>query len=305
MLSIIIVTWNTAQITLKCIKTIHQHLKNKIKYEIIIVDNNSSDNTKTIIANYKQNPRPVIATSQPPQRVIARNQPPQHVIARNEETKQSRWNLKYIKNSDNFGFAKANNIGVKQAVGDYFLFLNSDMELIDDSLIKMLDFFKKDETIGIIGPQFLNIDKTPQASVFPPQTILNAFKEFWLGQKNAYSKYNPPTNKISQVFAISGGALLIRKNLFKKIGGWNEKYHFYFEDLDMSRAINKLGHKVIFYPFCKVIHRHGASGKTLADPQNQWRRLINGSIKYHGHITNYLIYLIIKSSQVCQKYLKK
>ena len=169
----------------------------------------------------------------------------------------------------------------------------------------MLDFFKKDETIGIIGPQFLNIDKTPQASVFPPQTILNAFKEFWLGQKNAYSKYNPPKEKISQVFAISGGALLIRKNLFKKIGGWNEKYHFYFEDLDMSRAINKLGHKVIFYPFCKVIHRHGASGKTLADPQNQWRRLINGSIKYHGHITNYLIYLIIKSSQVCQKYLKK
>lgn len=274
-LSIIIVTWNTAQITLRCIQTIHKYLKDKIKYEIIIVDNNSSDNTQLIIKNYKN------------------------------LLKIKNFKLKIISNSDNFGFSKANNIGVKQAVGDYFLFLNSDMELIDDSLIKMLDFFKKDETIGIIGPQFLNIDKTPQASVFPPQTILNAFKEFWLGQKNAYSKYNPPKEKISQVFAISGGALLIRKNLFKKIGGWNEKYHFYFEDLDMSRAINKLGHKVIFYPFCKVIHRHGASGKTLADPQNQWRRLINGSIKYHGHITNYLIYLIIKSSQVCQKYLKK
>jgi len=213
--------------------------------------------------------------------------------------------IKYIKNSANFGFAKANNIGVKQSKGDYLLFLNSDMELIDDSLIKMLNFFKKDETIGIIGPQFLNIDKTPQASVFPPQTILNAFKEFWLGQKNAYSKYNPPTDKISQVYAISGGALLIRKTLFNKIGAWNEKYHFYFEDLDMSRTINKLGYKVIFYPFCKVIHRHGASGKKLADPQNQWRRLINGSIKYHGYFKNYILYLIIKSSQVCQKYLNK
>jgi len=285
MLSIIIVTWNTAQITLKCLKTINKYLKDTIDYEIIVVDNNSSDNTKTVIANYHQYPH--------------------RVIARNEETKQSRWNLKYIKNPDNFGFAKANNIGVKQAVGDYLLFLNSDMELIDDSLIKMLDYFKKDETIGIIGPQFLNIDKTPQASIFPPQTILNAFKEFWLGQKNAYSKHNPPTNKISQVFAISGGALLIRQKLFKKIGGWNEKYHFYFEDLDMSRAINKLGYKVFFYPFCKVIHRHGASGKALADPQNQWRRLINGSIKYHGCFKNYILYLIIKSSQVCQKYLKK
>jgi GT2 family glycosyltransferase len=265
-LSIIIVTWNTASITLKCVQTIHKYLNGLIPYEIIIVDNNSSDNTQDVLKKEK---------------------------------------IKYIKNSANFGFAKANNIGVKQSKGDYLLFLNSDMELIDDSLIKMLNFFKKDETIGIIGPQFLNIDKTPQASVFPPQTILNAFKEFWLGQKNAYSKYNPPTDKISQVYAISGGALLIRKTLFNKIGAWNEKYHFYFEDLDMSRTINKLGYKVIFYPFCKVIHRHGASGKKLADPQNQWRRLINGSIKYHGYFKNYILYLIIKSSQVCQKYLNK
>jgi GT2 family glycosyltransferase len=93
--------------------------------------------------------------------------------------------------------------------------------------------------------------------------------------------------------------------MFKKIGGWNEKYHFYFEDLDMSRAINQLGYKVIFYPFCQVIHRHGASGKKIANPANQWRRLINGSIKYHGPFKNYLLYLIIKSSQLWQKILKK
>lgn len=260
-LSIIIVTWNTASITAKCIETIQKYLK-KINYEIIVVDNGSSDNTISLLKKNKD--------------------------------------IKLIENKQNLGFSKANNIGFKEATGDYLLFLNSDMELIDSSLIEMFNYISKDKSIGAIGPQFLNVDMTPQSSVFPPQTATNAFKEFFLNKKS-YSKYLPSLDKISEVYSISGGALMIKKDFFEKIGKWNEKYFFYFEDLDLCRTIHKFHKKIIFYPFCKVIHRHGASGTKLANETNQWRRLIPSSIKFHGIIKHYLINFIIWSGQKWQK----
>lgn len=255
-LSIIIVTWNTAKITQKCVQTINKFLKNP---EIIIVDNGSKDNTVELLSKEK--------------------------------------NVKIIKNNSNLGFSKANNIGLKHASNEYLLFMNSDMELIDNSIDNLLEYFKNKDNIGIIGPKFLNPDLTPQASVFPRQTILNAFREFWLNQKNTYSKYTPNTKNPIKVWAISGGCILTRKTFFESIGGWNEKYFFYFEDMDLCRKINKIGKDVIFYPQCQIIHRHGASGTKLADPQNQWRRLIPSSKKYHGLLMHYLINAIIWSGQ--------
>ena len=262
-ISIIIVTWNTSAITQKCVATIQKHLPENF-YEIIIVDNGSQDDTVSKLKKY---------------------------------------NIKIIENKMNLGFAKANNIGVKHAEGDYLLFLNSDMELIDDSLVQMFSFLKDNENIGAIGPMFLNTDLTPQASVFPPQNLVNAFKEFWL-KVPAYSKYIPASEKPSKVYSISGGAFLITKKLFKQINGWNEKYFFYFEDLDLCRQINSHSKDVYFYPRCKVIHHHGASGKNLSDTSNQWRRLIPGSIKYHGLIKHYLINFVIWSGQKWHQLLK-
>jgi GT2 family glycosyltransferase len=255
-LSIVIVTWNTAKITQKCVQTINKFLKDP---EIIIVDNGSQDNTIDLLSKEK--------------------------------------NVKIIKNNSNLGFSKANNIGLKHVSNEDLLFMNSDMELIDNSINSLLEYFKNNDNIGIIGPKFLNPDLTPQASVFPRQTALNAFKEFWLNQKNTYSKYIPSIKDPIKVWAISGGCILTRKSFFESIGGWNEKYFFYFEDMDLCRKINKIGKDVIFYPQCQIIHRHGASGTKLADPQNQWRRLIPGSKKYHGLLMHYLINAIIWSGQ--------
>jgi len=259
-LSIIIPTWNTAKITLKCVQTIKKHLSN-IKPQIIVVDNASTDNTVDLF---------------------------------------KKENVTLIRNSKNFGYAKACNIGSKKATGDYLLFLNSDMEFFDNSLENMLEYFPKNPQIGLIGPQFLNPDKTIQASVFPPQTLINAIKEFWF-KKPVYSKYSPKTKKPLSVWAISGGAVLINKDLFHQIGHWNEKYFMYFEDLDLCRKIHQQGKLVFYYPQAKLIHRHGASGHKLVNSQNQWRRLIPSSKIYHGWINHYLLFLITRLSQKLSK----
>lgn len=208
--------------------------------------------------------------------------------------------VKLIPNSRNIGFSAACNLGAQKAVGDYLLFLNSDMELVDKSFLKMLKFLQNHPKVGAIGPKFLYPDHSPQASVFPPQTIKNAFKQFWLNQK-CFSKYTPKNKNPTPVWAISGGALLIKKSLFQKISGWNEKYFIYFEDLDLCRSLRRLGKKIYYYPATQVIHRHGLSGKKLAVPQNQWRRLIPSSQKYHGWLKHTFLNLIIKFGQKFQK----
>lgn len=260
-LSIIIVTWNTADITLKCIQTIKKHLHN-FNFEIIVADNGSIDDTVSKL--------------------------------------KSEGGVKIIENKANLGFGKGNNIAAASAKGEYLLFLNSDMELIDNKLIDMFTYINLHPKIGLIGPKFLNIDGSDQGSVFPNQSLINAFKEFWCGQKT-YSKYVPKTNEPVEVWSVSGGAVMVNRQLFEQAGAWDKRYFMFYEDLELCRQIKKLGYKVYFYPRCRLIHRHGASGKSLADAANQWRRLIPSSKIYHGLFKYYLLYLITWSGQKWQK----
>lgn len=264
-LSIIIVTWNTADTTIKCIQSIKKYLLN-FNYEIIVVDNASTDDT---VVKLKKEGGVVV-----------------------------------VKNKSNLGFGVGNNIGAKIAKGEYILFLNSDMELLDNKLIHMINYLDSHSQIGLISPKFLNIDLTDQGSVFPDQSLFNAFREFWLGQKT-YSKYVPAGDEPIEVYSVSGGAVLIKLSLFKQIRGWDKRYFMYFEDLELCRQIKKLGYKIYYYPKCQIIHHHGVSGKSLFDSSNQWRRLIPGSKIYHGTIKHYLLFIITWSGQKWQKLFSK
>jgi len=75
----------------------------------------------------------------------------------------------------------------------------------------------------------------------------------------------------------------------------------YFEDLDFCRRVRKAGYKIYYLPTAEIIHEHGASGKTLVDPADQWKRLIPSSKIYHGWLKHYLISFILWSGQKCLK----
>ena len=100
-------------------------------------------------------------------------------------------NLKVIYNDGNYGYAKANNQGIKIAKGKYLLLLNNDTVVKKKSLGKLLKFADKKDDAGVVGPKLLNKDGSLQPSCFRFPTIVNAVKEYWLGEKGLFEKYAP------------------------------------------------------------------------------------------------------------------
>lgn len=200
--------------------------------------------------------------------------------------------VKLTVNKDNLGFSKAVNQGLRLAKGESVLLLNSDTYLPKDSLKKLLSFEKK---VGpaVIGTRLLNPDGSIQPSVFKLPTIKRAILEYWLGKKGYFSKYAPEGENPQEVEAVVGGVMLISREILDKVGMFDERYFMYFEDLDFCRRVRKAGFKIYYLPEVEIIHEHGASGKSLASAENQWKRLIPSSKIYHGKLKYYLISLII------------
>lgn len=259
--SIIIVNWNTKELLRKCLKSLSQNSNFKSQnYEVIVVDNGSSDGSREMVNNFK--------------------------------VPDSRFKIQLIENGQNLGFAKAVNRALRQAQGEVFLLLNSDTQVKPGSLEKLIEF----ESLvrpAVIGARMLNPDGTVQGSCFYLPTVKRAILDYWLRKKNYFSKYAPSGNKPVEVEAVSGGAMMISKAVVEKIGMFDERYFMYFEDLDYCRRARASGIKTYYLPSAGVVHAHGASGKNLVSSENQWRRLIPSSKVYNGVIRHYLINLII------------
>ncbi len=260
--SIIIVNYNTKELTLDCIDSILDE-GSDLKMEIIIVDNGSTDNSA-------------------------------HFLEKLERSAV----VKLIKNSENKGFAKANNQGIKIAKGEFILLLNSDTKVKKYAIEKLVEFAKMHPETGAVGARLLNTDGTIQDSAFRFPTIGRAIKQYWLGEKGHLEKYAPKS--IEPVDVLVMAAFLITPRALKEVGMLNEKYFIFFEDFDYCRALHKAGLKVYYMKDAEVIHYHGASGKKVADNDNQWRRLIPSSKIYHGLIKHYIFNFVLWSGQKMQ-----
>lgn len=259
-LSIIVVNYNTKKVLQNCVNSIRKYPP-KCKFEAIIVDNGSTDGSVEYLKSLKNK------------------------------------HFKAIFNTQNLGFSKANNIGIKKSKGKFKLLLNSDTLVTKHALDKLVNFAQENKNIGVIGAKLLNKDKTIQPSVFRLPTVARNIKQYWLGQGKVLDKYAPKTEKPTEVEAVVGAAMLITPKALKKAGLLNEKYFMFYEDLDYCRKVRKKGLKAIYHPNAKIIHLHGESGKSLNSKQNQWKRLIPSSKAYHGTITHYIIFFIQWTSQ--------
>ena len=225
-ISCIVLNYNTASMTQKVIETFKEASKN-IPYEVIMIDNASNE------------PAPF-----------------------SEDSSVCR-----IMNSENLGFAKAVNQGIKIAGGDYILLLNSDVFINTTTLESLISYFEVDSSIGIIGPLMVFPDGKFQPSA--------GYMPTWKGELYRFStlgKYLPGgtllyKNNLTEpelkepvpVEWVSGGCVLIKKEVIEKVGLFDENYFFCIEDFDYCYRAGRAGYKIIYLPTVSVIHHHGFS----------------------------------------------
>ena len=234
-ISVIIVNYNVKELLEQCINSVLTASKN-LSAEIIIVDNNSFDGSVEYIkSKFSSNPA-----------------------------------VKIIASPLNLGFAKANNLGAKEAKGDYLLILNPDTIMQEDTLEKCLEFYKQNENTGALTCKLIlpngKLDlacrrsfPTPSVAVYRMLGLSKLFPK-----SKTFGKYNLTyldENKTYEVDAIVGAFMLIKKDVYQKIKGFDEEYFMYGEDLDLCYRIKKSGRKIYYYPETSIIHYKGESTK--------------------------------------------
>ena len=218
-LSIIIVNWNTSELLVQCIESIYRG-KPRPTFEIIVVDNGSSDDSVSLLTKHFPN-------------------------------------IHLIKNGSNLGFAKANNQGLAVAKGRYFLLLNSDTIVLPNALDKMVQTAEDHADVGAIGPKLLNMDGTLQES-------WSGFPTFW---SELFGRLIHRRNPLTDVpFAyevdwIMGACLLVRSETIAEVGGLDEGYSFYSEEVDWCFRMKEQGWKILYLSNAEVYHIGGGSSE--------------------------------------------
>jgi hypothetical protein len=237
-LSIIIVSFNTKSLLVSCIKSVLKYTK-AIKFEIIVIDNGSKDGSAAAAKDLS---------------------------------------VRVIENNNNPGFATANNQGVKVSGGKYVLFLNSDTEIHDNVLGEMLAWMNLNSKAGVATCALKNTNGSMQATggYFP--TLLRVFS--WMTiqdiplvdsiikpfhpyhSKSIFFKGDKFYKNKKELDWVTGAYLLTRKDVLNRIGGWDESFFMYVEEVDLCYRIKKLGYKIWFLPKWSITHLGGASSKT-------------------------------------------
>ncbi|MBN2542826.1 glycosyltransferase family 2 protein [bacterium] len=224
LLSIVIVNYNTAALTLDCLGSIQENPPS-MPYEVIVVDNGSSDGSV-------------------------------------EAIKKGFDRVLLIENDDNLGFAVACNQGARKSMGKYILLLNSDTRIQPGALDKMLDFLEGDKSVGLAGGKMINLQGNPLPSVKPFPTYFNIigitrnslFKTLF--ESVFSSKLRELPEETTHVDAMAGGYLFMRRKALKETGLLDERFFMYMEDVDLALRMKLAGWKTMYYPESVVVHIH-------------------------------------------------
>jgi GT2 family glycosyltransferase len=239
-LSIIIVSYNTKEITKNCLSYLQKNFKKyPLENEIIVVDNNSTDGSLAML----------------------------------ESEKRKFNNLRIISLNKNLGYGKANNIGIKEAKGDFILLLNSDVYVKDLDFLDLINLFGAFNNLGALTVKVkLNNNLIDPASHRGLPTLWRSFNYFLNLEKltqrifllnrlfGGYHLTYYNLEKIHPVEVISGAFFFTRRDILVKVGGFDEDYFLYGEDVDLCYKIKEMRYDILYYPLWEVIHIKSVSG---------------------------------------------
>ncbi|RJQ33231.1 glycosyltransferase family 2 protein [Candidatus Parcubacteria bacterium] len=228
-ISIIIVNWKVRALLEKCLDSILAN-KDGLNLEIYVVDNDSKDGTsEMIMMEYPE--------------------------------------VKVIAMSRNLGFAKANNLAIKQAKGKYIFLLNPDTQIKAGFFAKIFSYMETNPDVGIVGPKILNEDGSVQFSVrrspdmFSQILIMLKLKNILVDNKflKNYLWADFDYNKEQEVAQIMGAAMVIRREVFEQIGFFDEGFFVWFEEVDFCHRAKKHKIKIKYFPGAELYHVGGKS----------------------------------------------
>ena len=227
--SVVIVVWNAKKYVLECLDSLREHCC-KACFEIIVVDNASTDGTPEMVAELYPE-------------------------------------IRLIRNPENLGFARANNIGIAQTSGEYVCLVNSDVKFLDNCISPMVDYLSKNPAVAMVGPKMLAPDGRVWRSTMRFPTIWNHFSRA-LGLDIAFkgsrwfggllmSDFDHGTT--TPVEVLNGWFVVVRRSAMERVGLLDPQFFMYGEDVDWCYRFHQAGEGVVFFAEAGAIHYGGAS----------------------------------------------
>ncbi len=224
-LSVVVVNYNVRYFLEQCILSVQNATKN-MSSEIIVVDNNSKDESCTML----------------------KEKFPEVIV---------------IENKINVGFSTANNQGVDKAKGKWILILNPDTVLAEDTLIELQKFTLQKENIGAVTVKFIdgsgNFLPESKRGIPTPKVAFGKLFGFPKRAKNAYYASHINENEIGKVPVLCGAFMYVKKDIYQQVNGFDQDYFMYGEDIDLSYKIEKQGYSNYYFGKAKIIHYKGES----------------------------------------------
>ena len=225
-LSIIIVNYNVTNLLRNCIVSIQKYTRNVI-FEVIVIDNNSTDSTwKSLIDEFPE--------------------------------------ITFIVSEVNEGFAKANNKAIKEAKGEYVLLLNPDTEFEDYYILDIIKFADSKPNFGCLGVRMHDAEGNflPESKRSVPD-MYNSFGKLFgkISKENSRSYYRNdiPEDAIAEVEVVTGAFLLVKREVYNNIGGLDESYFMYGEDIDICYTLLNKALTNYYYGKASLLHYKGES----------------------------------------------
>lgn len=274
-LSIIIVSWNVRDLLRECLDSIHEAAEagqfslqpggDALSVEVIVVDNVSQDGTPRVVRE------------------------------------DFGW-VRLVEPGQNTGFTGGNNLGMTASRGRYLLLLNPDTVVLGDALPCMIRYMDAHPGVGALGPQLLNKDGSVQSSRRRFPTFWTAvFESTWLQSAaphrvlDRYYMLDTTDDETIEVDWVQGAALMVRRGVLEQVGGFDESFFMYSEEMDWQRRIKEAGWQIVYLPTAQITHYGGKSSEQVVAQRHIYFQTskVHYFRKHHGPMAGFAVRVVL------------